>query len=56
MHVTPVGKIIQPYFDFDLLFHNHFCSLQAAMLSSAEFICLGAGYREAFWEELTRLI
>ena len=32
------------------------CSLQAAMLSSAEFICLRVAYREAFWEELSRLI
>ena len=32
------------------------CSLQAAMLSSAEFICLRVAYREAFWEGLSRLI
>ena len=29
MHVTPVCKIIQLYFDFDLLFHNHFISTTA---------------------------
>ena len=32
------------------------CSLQAAILSSAEFICLDVAYREAFWEELSRHI
>ena len=29
MHVTPVCKIIQLYFDFDLLFHSHFISATA---------------------------
>ena len=33
-----------------------FCRLQAAMLSSAEFICLRVAYPEAFWEELSWLI
>ena len=36
--------------------HSYCCSLQAAMLPSAEFICLRVAYREAFWEELSRLI
>ena len=34
----------------------NFCSLQAAMLPSVGFICLRVAYREAFWEELSRLI
>ena len=34
----------------------NFCSLQAAMLSWAKFICLRVAYREAFWEKLSRLI
>ena len=29
------------------------CSLQAAMLPSAEFICMRVAYREALWEELS---
>ena len=33
-----------------------FCRLQAAMLSSAEFICLRVAYRAAFWKEFSRLI
>jgi len=33
-----------------------FCSLQTALLPSAEFIFLRVAYREAFWEELSRLI
>ena len=33
-----------------------YCCLQAAMLPSAEFICPRVAYREAFWEELSRLI
>ena len=35
---------------------SDFCSLQAAILPSAEFICLRVAYRKAFWEELSRLI
>ena len=35
---------------------TYFCSLQAAMLLSTEFICLRVAYRKAFWEELSRLI
>ena len=32
-----------------------FCSLQAVMLPSVEFICLRVAYCETFWEELSRL-
>ena len=33
-----------------------FAAYKAAMLQSAEFICLRFAYREAFWDELSRLI
>ena len=52
-------KLMHTRTDFKLNFR--FCSLllkeaYATMLESAEFIRLRAAYREAFWEELSRLI